>query len=231
VAISPDGKTLLVFGLNSDTMYLIDLTQTTPTAVAIPGFARPVNAFISSDNSTAYVLNCGPECGSTAGPPSVMRFDLATQTITATVPVAGASVGLLQGSNLYVAGYPGGGNGTLDLVNISNMTRTTASPVAIGDGNHTTMSVSNNNKLYIGALSCMNSTVGCLSIVDLGKMTLDTISQPLGAVTGLQSIPGRNTMYTIQGGALYIYDTTTGQLQSTQISFRGALYSVLQIDQ
>jgi hypothetical protein len=53
----------------------------------------------------------------------------------------------------------------------------------------------------------------------------------LGAVTGLQSIPGRNTMYTIQGGVLYIYDTTTGQLQSTQISFRGALYSVLQIDQ
>lgn len=231
VAISPNGKTLLVFALNSDTMYLIDLTQTTPTAVAIPGFARPVNAFISSDNSTAYVLNCGPECGSTAGPPSVMRFDLATQTITATVPVAGASVGHLQGTNLYVAGYPGGANGTLDLVNISNMTRTTANPVAIGDGNHTTMSVSNNNKLYIGALSCLNSTVGCLSIVDLGKMTLDTISQPLGAVTGLQSIPGRNTMYTIQGGALYIYDTTTGQLQSTQISFRGALYSVLQIDQ
>jgi hypothetical protein len=231
VAISPDGKTLLVFALNSDIMYLIDLTQTTPTAVAIPGFARPVNAFISSDNSTAYVLNCGPECGSTAGPPSVMRFDLATQTITATVPVAGASVGLLQGSNLYVAGYPGGANGTLDLVNISNMTRTTANPVAIGDGHHTTMSVSNNNKLYIGALSCMNSTVGCLSIVDLGKTTLDTVSQPFGAVTGLQSIPGRNTMYTIQGGVLYIYDTTTGQLQSTQISFRGALYGVLQIDQ
>ncbi|HEX8893564.1 MAG TPA: hypothetical protein VF783_09585 [Terriglobales bacterium] len=231
VAISPNGNTLLVFALNSDTMYLIDLTQTTPTAVAIPGFARPVNAFISSDNSTAYILNCGPECGSTAGPPSVMRFDLATQTITATLPVAGASVGLLQGSNLYVAGYPGGANGTLDLVNISNMTRTTGNPVAIGDGNHTTMSVSNNNKLYIGALSCRNSTVGCLSIVDLGKLTLDTVSQPLGAVTGLQSIPGRNTMYTIQGGVLYIYDTTTGQLQSTQIAFRGALYGVLQVDQ
>ena len=231
VAISPDGKTLLSFALNSDSMYLIDLTQTAPTAVAIPGFARPVNAFISSDNSTAYILNCGPECGSTAGPPSVMRFDLASRTITSIVPVAGASVGLLKGNNLYVAGYPGGANGTLDLVDIGTMTRTTTNPVAIGDGNHTSMSISNNNKLYIGALSCMNATVGCLSIVDLGKMTLDTISQPLGSVTGLQSIPNRNTMYTVQGGVLYIYDTTTGQLQSTQIAFRGALYSVLQIDQ
>jgi hypothetical protein len=231
VAISPDGNTLLVFALNSDTMYLIDLTQTTPTAVAISGFARPVNAFISSDNSTAYVLNCGPECGSTAGPPSVMRFDMASRSVTATAPVAGASVGLLKGNNLYVAGYPGGTNGTLDLVDISTMTRTTTNPVAIGDGNHTTMSVSNNNKLYIGALTCMNSTVGCLSMVDLGKMTLDGIGQPLGSVTGLQAIPNRNTMYTVQGGVLYIYDTTTGQLQSTQISFRGALYSVLQVDQ
>ena len=231
VAISPNGNTLLVFALNSDSMYLIDLTQTAPTAVAIPGFARPVNAFISSDNSTAYVLNCGPECGSTAGPPSVMRFDIATQTITATIPVAGASVGLLKGNNLFVAGYPGGSNGSLDVVDINSMTRTTANPVAIGDGKHTTMAVSNNNKLYIGALSCANTTVGCLSIVDLGKMTLDTVGQPLGAVTGLQSIPNRNTMYTVQGGVLYIYDTTTGQLQSTQISFRGALYAVLQVDQ
>ena len=39
VALSPDGNTLLVFALNSDTLYLINLTQTTPTAVAIPGFA------------------------------------------------------------------------------------------------------------------------------------------------------------------------------------------------
>jgi len=230
VAITPDGNTLLVFALNSDTMYLINLTATTPTAVAIPGFARPVNAFFSSDNSTAYVLNCGPECGSTAGPPSVMRFNVASQTITATVPVGGASVGLIKNNNLYVAGFPGGSTGTFDVVDISTMTRTTPNPIAIGDGSHTTMAISNNNKMYIGAQSCANTSVGCLSIVDLGTMKADGVGQPLGAVTGLQSIPKRNTMYTVQGGVLYIYDTTTGQLQSTQISFRGALYGVLQID-
>ncbi|HZD31217.1 MAG TPA: hypothetical protein VE779_06105 [Candidatus Angelobacter sp.] len=231
VAITPDGKTLLVFAANSDTMYIItNLTAAAPTTVAITGFARPVNAFFSSDSTTAYVLNCGPECGSTSGSPSVMQFNLSSQTITATVPVGGATVGLLKGTILYVAGYPGGSTGTFDVVDVSAMSRTTVNPVAIGDGTHTTMAISNNNKIYIGAASCANQSVGCLSIVDLGKVSLDTVSNPLGAVTGLQSIPGRNVMYVVEGGYLFIYDTTTGQMQSTQIAFRGALYGVVQVD-
>jgi hypothetical protein len=230
VAVSPDGKTLLVFCANSDSMYLIDLTATSPTAVGLTGFARPVNAFFSSDSATAYVLNCGPECGSTAGSPSVMRFTLASRTVNATVPVGGATVGLLQNTTLFVAGYPGGSTGTFDVVDVNAMTRTTANPVAIGDGTHTTMAISTNNKLYIGAITCANTSTGCLSIIDVGKTSLDSISQPLGAVTGLQAIPKRNVMYAVEGGVLQMYDTTTGQLQTTQIDFRGALYSVLQID-
>jgi DNA-binding beta-propeller fold protein YncE len=66
VSISPDGKTLLVFASNSDTMYMVNLTASTLSGVAITGFAAPVNAFFSTDSTTAYVLNCGPECGSTA---------------------------------------------------------------------------------------------------------------------------------------------------------------------
>ena len=72
-AISPNGNTLLVFAANSDTMYLLNVSSTSPSGVAIPGFSRPVNAFFSSDSNTAYILNCGPECGSTAGPPSRLR--------------------------------------------------------------------------------------------------------------------------------------------------------------
>jgi hypothetical protein len=230
VAISPNGNTLLVFAGNSDSVWLIDLTAASPTAVAVSGFARPVNAFISSDNNTAYVINCGPECGSTAGPPSVMRLDIPSQTITATVPVGGASVGLLKGNNLYVAGYPGGATGTFDVVDIGAMTRTTTNSVVIGDGTHTTMAMSNNNKMYIGAATCANTTNGCLSIVDLGTNKAAPLGAPLGPITGLQSIPKRNTMYAIEGGYLHIYDTTTGQLQSTQIAFRGALYAVVQVD-
>jgi hypothetical protein len=229
-SITPDGKTLLVFAANSDSIYIIDLTATNPAPVAITGFARPVKAFFSSDSTTAYVLNCGPECGSTAGPPSIMRFNISAQTVTATVPVGGASVGAIKGTTLFVAGYPGGATGTFDVVDISAMNRITPNPVAIGDGTHTTMAISNNNKLYIGAVPCANTSVGCLSIVDLGKNSLDTVSQPLGFVTGMQSIPNRNVMYVVEGGVLYMYDTTTGQLQSTQIDFRGALYGVVQVD-
>jgi len=229
-AISPNGNTLLVFAANSDTMYLLNVSSTSPSGVAIPGFSRPVNAFFSSHSNTAYILNCGPECGSTAGPPSVMKFDVPSQTITARVPVGGASVGLLKNTTLYVAGYPGGSTGTFDVVDVGSMTRSTPNPIVIGDGNHTTMAISNNNKMYIGAVSCANVTVGCLSIVDLGKVAADPQPTPLGVVTGMQSIPSRNVMYVIQGGVLNIYDTTTGQLQSTQIAFRGALYGVVQVD-
>jgi hypothetical protein len=230
VSISPDGKTLLVFASNSDTMYMVNLTASTLSGVAITGFAGPVNAFFSTDSTTAYVLNCGPECGSTAGAPSVMRFDIASQKVTATVPVGGASVGLLNNTTLYVAGYPGGNTGTFDVVDVGAMTRTTANPVVIGDGRHTTMALSNNNKMYIGAVTCANTSIGCLSIVDLTKTAADPPTSPLGGVTGLQSIPSRNTMYAVEGGVLYIYDTSTGQLQATQIAFVGALYGVVQVD-
>jgi len=229
-SISPDGNTLLVFTNNSDTMYIVGVKANPPTVVAVPGFARPVKAFFSSDSTTAYVLNCGPECGSTAGPPSVMRVTLASQTVTATVPVGGASVGAIKNTTLYVAGYPGGATGTFDVVDIAAMSRVTPNPVVIGDGTHTTMAISNNNKIYIGAITCANTTVGCLSIVDLGKTAADPMGPPFGAVTGMQSIPNRNTMYVIEGGVLNIYDTTTGQLQATQIAFRGALSDVVQVD-
>ena len=228
-AITPDGKTLLVFAGNADTMWLIDLTATAPTAVAIPGFARPVNAFFSSDSTTAYVLNCGTECGST-GTPSVMSFSMASRSIVSSVPVGGASVGLLKGTTLYVAGYPGGSTGTFDVVDVSAMKRTTTNSIAIGDGTHTTMAMSTNNKMYIGSPNCLNTANGCLSIVDLPTMAAAPLGPPRGAVTGMQAIPNRNTMYVIEGTVLNIYDTTSGQLQPTQITFRGALYGVVQVD-
>ena len=110
------------------------------------------------------------------------------------------------------------------------MTRTTTNSVAIGDGTHTTMAMSNNNKMYIGAATCANTTSGCLSIVDVATAQAAPPGPPRGPVTSMQSIPSRNIMYVIEGSLLNIYDTTTGQLQSTQIAFRGALYGVVQVD-
>ncbi len=229
VALNPAGSVLLAFADNADSMWVTNVSSNTYTPIAIPGFSRPVNAFFSSDGNTAYVLNCGNQCGGSA-PPSVAAFNMTTQTITSTTVVGGATVGLLNGTTLYVAGFAGGNNGTLDIVDTTTMTRTTANSISINDGQQWKMAI-NNNKLYIGAKTCNNTVTGCLSVVDLTTMTPDPPFPPLGPVTGLLSVPNRNIMYVVQGGILNIYDTTTDQLQKTQLSFRGALYDVVQIDQ
>jgi hypothetical protein len=229
IALNPAGTVLLAFADNSDSMWLINLGATTITPVAIPGFSRPVNAFFSSDGSTAYVLNCGNQCGGSS-PPSVAEFNMTAQTITTSVQVGGASVGLLNSTTLYVAGYAGGANGTFDIVDVSAMARTTANSILINDGQQWKMGL-NNNKVYVGAKTCNNTATGCLSVINLTTQSADSPLPPLGPVTGILSVPNRTTMYVIEGGVLYIYDTTTDQLQKTQLSFRGALYDVAQIDQ
>jgi len=231
VAISPNGQYLLVFSNNSDSITLIDTTTSTVNYVNIPGFARPVNAFFTADTNTAYVLNCGPECGS-SGAASVAELDIPSKTIVTTVPVGGASVGLLSGTTLYVAGspVPPGTTSTFDAVNIASMTRLTANSVPISDGFHTTMALAQNQKLYIGASSCSNTTTGCLSVVNVSNNTADPPLPPRGAITALLAISGRNVVYTIEGGYLRIYDTTTDTPQGTQITFIGALYGIVQVN-
>ena len=228
IALSPSGQYLLVFADDSDSVFLINLTATTVSAVEIPGFARPVNAFFNGDG-TAYVINCGVECGSTSGA-SVAQLDIPSQTIKATVPVGGASVGLLSSGTLYVAGNPGPA-GTYDAVNVNTMSRLTANSIAIGDGYHSTMALSTNNKLYIGASTCMNITTGCLSVVNVANNTADPPLPPTGNITAMLAVSGRNTVYVIEGGYQVIYDTTTDKPQQTQVVFSGGLYGIVQVDQ
>jgi hypothetical protein len=232
VALSPSGQFLLVFAGDSDSVFLIDLQAPTIAPVEIPGFSRPVNAFFSSDSNTAYVLNCGWECGDPApGQASVAQLNIPSRTITATVPVGGASVGLLNGTTLYVAGTSYTLGATYDSVNVTNMTLNTASSVPITDGLHTTMALAPNNKVYIGAVTCMNTTYGCLSVVNVSDNTADPPLPPTGSVTGMLAIPNRNVVYVIENGYQRIYDTTTDTQQSTQVTFHGACYAIVQVDQ
>jgi len=242
VALSPNGQILLVFAGNSDSVFLINVSATSPAAVEIPGFSRPVNAFFSSDSNTAYVLNCGWECGAAApGPASVSQLDLTSMTIKATVTVGGASVGLLNGTTLYVAGTSFTAGPVFDSVNVTTMSRNTANSVAINDGFHTTMALAMNNKLYIGAITCTNTNVGCLSTVDVTNNTAGTPTPPncaalgtptcTGPITGMLAIANRNVIYVIDGGYQVIYDTTNDAPQQTQVIFHGALYTLVQVDQ
>ena len=110
------------------------------------------------------------------------------------------------------------------------MTRLTANSVPISDGFHTTMALAQNNKLYIGASTCSNTTAGCLSVVNVSSNTADPPLPPRGNITSLLAITGRNVVYAIEGGYLHIYDTSTDTLQGTQITFIGALYGIVQVN-
>ena len=207
LALSGDGKSLLVFADNDNSVYYIDLTATTITAVSVPGFNHPYTAYFSSDNSTAYVLNCGTECSGTTAP-SVQPLAVSTTARTpgTPVPVPGATVGYLNGTTLYVAGNDltkaPGSQGMVSAVNLSNMTVTNSA--AIADGLHKSI-VSFDNKLWIGSWNC--TTTNCLSIYDTTSNAV-TIGSTTGNVTGLTPVTKQNWMYVVQGGELYQYDPT-----------------------
>src|ERR1035438_9988749 len=65
LSINNSGSRILGFSDNSDAVAVI-----TPSQIGIGnavtylgGFDRPVAAFFSSDDTTAYIVNCGAECG------------------------------------------------------------------------------------------------------------------------------------------------------------------------
>ena len=230
IALSGDNNTLLVFADNDNSVYYIDLTATTLKAVAVSGFNHPYTAYFSSDNATAYVLNCGTECSGTVAP-SVQPLALSTtaQTAGTAVPVPGATVGYLNGTTLYVAGndltQPAGQQGVMTTLNVSNMTVT--GTTAIGDGLHNKIAAYS-NKLWIGSGTC--TTSNCLSIVDLTANTA-TIGTTTGNVTGFAPAPSSGWMYVMQGGQLYQYDPNALSTPTMPIDIVGQGWDIKLLDQ
>lgn len=230
LSMSNNGGKLLAFGDNSNTVTVIDTTKINAAGetTAVAGFDRPVAAVFSSDDSQAFVLNCGPECGGTAAGVSVL--DMSTLTITRTVPVQAATVGILNGSTLIVAGTRAGQQGQGVLQTMDTGTFAVSGPVAIGDGFHNRMALIN-TLLFIGARTCNNVTQGCLSIYDTGANTA-RIDAPNGDVTGMEPITrNRNVLYVVEGGEVRIFNTTTGQLAPTQFDIVGKAIDVKLVDQ
>ena len=220
IALSPSGQFLLVFADDSDSVFLINLSATTPAPVEIPGFARPVNAFFSSDSNTAYVISCGVECGSTSGA-SVQQLDIPSQTIKATVPVGGASVGLLNSGTLYVAGNPGPA-GTYDAVDVSYHDACDRQL-----GCHRRRLSQHHGAVDQQQALHRRQHLHAMSPPDVCRWSMSPTTPlirplpPRGAVTGMLAISGRNTVYVIEGGYQVIYDTTTDTPQKTQVTIHG----------
>jgi hypothetical protein len=147
-------------------------------------FDRPVKALFSIDGGTAYVMNCGPECGGSKAsvtllPVAPMIFTLgqpsgqlpanssldaacpATGTATScTIPIpGGATNALIDSSTMYVVGQEkmpdGFWGGHLTVVNLAS--DSAAAPVSISDGTPGTpsrMVEADDNTLWIGMIQC-----------------------------------------------------------------------------
>jgi hypothetical protein len=256
---SPDGNHILVFSDNSDTITVISTiligTHTDPRSF-ITGFDRPVWS-IFSDNATAYVLNCGPQCGGMAAGVSLLdgAYPAPKASIRfsgTTIPVSASTVGLVSGNTLYVAGTPparGCGSGTEapscgELTMIDTTSKAVTGSAVITDGYHDRIQISQDGQLFIGARGCSNVNVsggevrGCLSIFNTQSPKV-VIPPQIGDVTGIQPIAGRNVGYVVQNGSLGIYDTATDKLQVSptnslnnngQVNIVGQLFDVKLVD-
>jgi hypothetical protein len=259
ISLSNSGNRLLAFSDNSDTVAVITPSNIGNGIATVPvaGFDRPVAAYFASDDNTAYVLNCGPECGGTQA--SVQLLDLTTNTPGQVIPVPAATVFTVVGTTMYVAGTPftPGPNpqptqactgqttaattcGLLSIVDLTSLSVTNTAPIIITDGYHNRMSMGPNGQLFIGARNCTeiippipnppgSEIRGCLSIYN-SQTGAVVIPAANGDATGFQPIATRTVMYVIQGGELTIYDTTTDKPQSTQIDITGQAIDVKAID-
>jgi hypothetical protein len=215
------------------------------------GFDRPVQAFFSSDDNTAFVVNCGSECGGTQA--SVEKLDLTTDPPTPgmLVNVPAASVAVVDGTTMYLAGTPVPASsctgqqtaattcGLLTVFDLPSMS-VTKSGIVITDGYHNRMALGANGQLFIGAKTCTEITPpvpppsgaevrGCLAIFN--TQTGDVLIPPAnGDATGIQPIANRTVVYVVQGGELAIYDTATDKLQKTQIDLNGQAIDVKTVD-
>jgi hypothetical protein len=201
-------------------------------------FDRPVKAVFSADGGTAYVLNCGPECGGNASSISVlpvnpMIFLLGQQsgllpcnaglttcpnpnsTPMVNFPVpGGASNALVDSSTMYVVGQqlqPDGlFTGNLTTVNLAS--NTAGSPVSISDGAPGAVSrliLADDSTLWIGTTKCTNGERFAKGL-PYGCLTMFNVST--GTVTMIEPYLGDLTGIASVTGLHKVYVAQGGQV-------------------
>ena len=229
IVLSHNGSTLLVFSDNSNTVNAVNTTSLAVVAIGPASFDQPVSAVFSADDSSAFILSCGSECGGTAASvTSVSAVGSAAPVIGASTALDVGREGLLNGPTLYVAGTNPNVGGELQIVDTGTLTASV--PVAITDGIHDTIALQGST-IFIGARGCSNSAHGCLSMVDAGSKQVFFNRANTGAddITGMEAIPGRSTVYICEGGELRIYDAGTRALQALQIDIVGNAQDVREV--
>ena len=206
VSTNPSGSAALAFVQDSNLVYSVYKLQTNQKVpsnavdcepqnipvycvLPVPGtFDRPTKAVFSADGTTAFVLNCGPECGGNQASVSFLPVagiiiqsgapvpPGAPSAVTATIPVPGGVTNALQNGNLlYLAGQQPQSDGFfswLPLLSLISLRRKITGNYSISDGTHTRMNFADDNTLWIGSQLCTQgeryhlgatTNLGCLS--------------------------------------------------------------------
>jgi hypothetical protein len=273
VSINASGSAALIFVQDSNqvfSLYKLQTNQKAPTnaedcepqnlpvycILPVAGtFDRPTKAIFSADGSTAWILNCGPECGGSQSSVSFLPVAGiiiqsgapvpagAPTAVTATVPVpGGASNAVATGNTLYLAGqqlqpdgYFAGYLSVLDLP-----TKQVSGPYSIADGNHRKMALADDNTLFVGSSLCTQgeryhqgatTNLGCLTMFNTSNNSVTLIDSYKGDATGIAAVTGLHKVYTAEGGQVYIYSTTNGaSMDNSQVTVTGTAYDVAYMD-
>jgi hypothetical protein len=273
VSINPSGSAALVFVQDSNlvySVYKLQANQATPSnaidcepqnlpvycVLPVPGtFDRPTKAIFSADGATAFILNCGPECGGTQASVSFLPVagiiiqsgapipPGAPTQVTATVPVPGGTTDALQNGNLlYLAGQQLQSDGYFagNLSILDTNAKTVTGSYSISDGTHLRMAFADDNTLWIGSLLCTQgeryhqgatTDLGCLTMFNTSSNSVTMIDSYKGDATGIAAVTGLHKIYTAEGGQVYIYNTQNGtSIDNSQVTVVGTAYDVAYMD-
>ena len=222
----------------------------------VPGtFDRPTKAVFSADGTTAFVLNCGPECGGNQASVSFLPVagiiiqsgapvpPGAPTAVTATVPVPGGTTDAIQNGNLlYLAGQQlqpdGFFAGFLSILDTG--AKKITGDYSISDGTHLKMNFADDNTLWIGSQLCTQgeryhlgatTNLGCLTMFNTSNNSVTMIDSYKGDATGIAAVTSLHKVYTAEGGQVYIYNTVDGSsLDNSQVTVMGTAYDVAYMD-
>jgi hypothetical protein len=204
-------------------------------AVAVPGtYDEPNGVYFSLDGTTAYVLNCGPECGGHTASVTLLQQGPLNQNVipsspiqpnpqVANVPVpGGVTDALSDGTTLYLAGQQLQPDGLFAgfLSTMNQATNAVTGIYSISDGNHSKMLFADNNTLWIGSQYCatgerfkLNENYNCLTMVSLPTLT-SCPATPSDCPQIVPNVtPGSPTavvLYPNQNANNYYYGSLTG---------------------
>jgi hypothetical protein len=225
---------------------------------ASASFDHPVKAVFSPDGTTAYVINCGRECGGTTS--SLTTIPITGSSLNSgsygasgiklvaqnNIPIPnGATNAIFSGDTLYISGQQyqassGLFEGFLTVLNTPS--DTISGTYQIADGLHNKMVFADDNTLWIGSSRCdegvryqqaqagANIEFGCITMFNTSNGSV-TVGPFQGDGTGIAAVTGLHKAYTTEGGQVYIYNTTTmAALDNTNVTLAGTAIDCAYMD-